>query len=83
MVQEGLNLTAGKSYASLVNVAASQCKDGRKRVVPGSPSTSYLVQKLIGVNMCSGSQMPKQGQGLPSTQEQTIANWICIGAPNN
>jgi hypothetical protein len=82
-VQQGLNLTAGNSYSNLVNVAASECTDGRKRVAPGSPSTSYLVQKMIGVNMCSGSQMPKQGQGVPSAETQTIANWICIGAPNN
>jgi hypothetical protein len=83
MAQQGLNLTAGSSYANLVNVAASQCNDGRKRVVPGSPSTSYLVEKLMGVNMCSGSQMPKAGQGLLARQTQTIANWICLGAPNN
>ena len=83
MAQAGLNLTAARSYAGLVNVAASQCKDGRKRVVPGSPSTSYLVQKLTGVNLCSGTQMPKAGQGLPAAQTQTIVNWICGGAPNN
>jgi hypothetical protein len=82
-VQQGLNLSTGKSYSNLVNVSAGECSDGRKRVVPGSPPTSYLVQKLTGVNMCSGSQMPKQGQGLPSAQTQTIVNWICSGAPNN
>jgi hypothetical protein len=38
---------------------------------------------MIGVDMCSGSQMPKAGQRLPSSQIQTIANWICNGAPNN
>jgi Stigma-specific protein, Stig1 len=83
MPQQGLNLSSAKSYAALVNVAASQCNDGRKRVVPGSPSTSYVVQKLMGVNLCSGSQMPKAGQGLPAGQTETIANWICLGAPNN
>ncbi len=83
MTQQGLNLTAGKSYADLVGVSATECNDGRKRIVPGSASTSYLMEKLMGVNMCSGSQMPKAGQGLPPAQEQTIASWICNGAPNN
>jgi hypothetical protein len=83
MAQQGLNLSSGMSYSELVNVAASQCNDGRKLVVPNTPSTSYLMQKLVGVDMCTGSQMPKAGQGLPSPQIQTIAAWICNGAPNN
>jgi hypothetical protein len=83
MSQQGLNLSTGKSYASLVNVNASECNDGRKRVAPGSPSTSYLLQKLTGVSLCSGSQMPKAGQGLPAGETQTIVSWICSGAPNN
>jgi hypothetical protein len=83
MAQQGLNLSTGKSYAAMVNVLASQCRDGRKRVVPGSPSTSYVVQKVLGMNICGGSQMPKAGQGLPTAQMTTIVNWICSGAPNN
>jgi len=82
MPQKGLVLVAGKSYSSLVNVLATECNDGRKRVVPGSGSTSYLLQKLLGVNMCFGSQMPKVGS-LTAAQTQTISNWICNGAPNN
>jgi hypothetical protein len=83
MVQQGLNLSAGKAYANLVNVGATECRDGRKRVAPGNPTSSYLIQKMTGVNTCGGSQMPKAGQGLPTAQTQTIVNWICSGAPNN
>lgn len=79
---QGLPLGAGKSYAKLVNVVTSECSDGRKRVLPGQPSQSYLIEKLMGVNMCFGTVMPKSG-ALSSAQIQTISNWICAGAPNN
>jgi hypothetical protein len=52
-------------------------------VKPGAPASSYLMDKLLGANLCMGSQMPKAGQSLPSTQIDTIRNWICQGAPNN
>lgn len=82
MPQQGLDLTAAASYQNLVNVAAQQCNDGRKRVLPGDPDQSYLIDKMLGVDMCSGTQMPKL-KPLPSAQIETIANWICSGAPNN
>lgn len=79
---QGLALGAGKSYADLVNVAASECAAGRMRVVPGDPANSYLVQKLEGVSLCSGTQMPKTGS-IPASDITTIKAWICNGAPNN
>ena len=79
---EGLNLSAGTSYSKLVNVLATECSDGRKRVLPGQPSTSYVINKLMNVNLCFGTQMPKTGS-ISSPQIETIANWICEGAPNN
>ena len=82
MPAEGLNLTNGQSYSKLVNVTASQCADGRKRVLPGQPSESYLIDKLMNVDLCFGTQMPKQGT-IPQAQIQTISDWICAGAPNN
>jgi hypothetical protein len=82
MPKEGLDLSVGKSYADLVNVAASQCST-RKLVLPGDPANSYLMQKMLGVNMCSGSQMPKAGVTIPGNELQAISNWICAGAPNN
>jgi hypothetical protein len=77
-----LNLSAGHSYNKLVNVPASECSNGRMRVLPGQPSQSYLIEKLMGVSLCSGTQMPVGGS-LSSAKIQTIANWICEGAPNN
>jgi hypothetical protein len=81
--KEGLSLDATKSYAELVNVTSSQCGGGRKLVVPGAPSSSYLLQKLLDIDVCSGTQMPKAGQTLPQSQIDAISSWICSGAPNN
>lgn len=79
---ESLTLEAGKSFAELVNGASSEC-GARKLVAPGAPSSSYLMDKLLGTNLCSGSQMPKAGTSIPSTQIDLIRGWICQGAPNN
>jgi hypothetical protein len=81
--KEGLSLEVSAAYADLVGVTASQCGGKRKLVVPGSPSSSYLMQKLLNVDVCSGTQMPKAGQSLPAAQLDAISSWICAGAPNN
>jgi hypothetical protein len=80
--KEGLDLNEAKSFAELVNVASQQCDD-RVLVVPGSPSTSYLMQKMLNVDICMGTQMPKAGQSLPAAELAAINGWICAGAPNN
>jgi hypothetical protein len=80
--QQNLDLSAGKAYQELVNVTAQQCNDGRKLVLPGQPSQSYLIDKIMDVDVCSGTQMPKLN-ALPDPQIQTIADWICGGALNN
>lgn len=82
MPQAGLNLTNGKSYAALVNVKASQCNDGRKRVLPGDPGASYVVDKMTNVDICFGTKMPKLGS-VASAQVQSVVDWICQGAQNN
>lgn len=79
--QEDLSLADGQGYANLVGVEANQCDDGRLRVDPGSPSTSYIMQKLTNTNLCFGTQMPKTGQSLPQSELDLIAAWICSGAP--
>jgi hypothetical protein len=81
--KEGLGLDASNAYAELVNVATAQCGGQRKLVVPGSPSTSYLMQKLLNIDVCTGSQMPKAGQSLPQADLDAISSWICVGTPNN
>jgi hypothetical protein len=78
----GMSLTSGSSYASLVNRMASGCTTSHIRVVPGSVSNSYLINKLTGVGMCSGSQMPLTGS-ISSSQIDQIRAWICNGALNN
>ena len=79
----GMSLLSGAAYSNLVGVAASGCTGGQIRVVRGSVSTSYLVNKLTGVGMCSGSAMPFTGGPLPTAQLDLIRTWICNGAPNN
>jgi hypothetical protein len=77
----GLGLGAGVARAELVNVTSS-CR-GRKQVAPGSPETSYLMNKLMAVDMCSGSVMPKMGGELSPAQIDVVRAWICQGAPDN
>jgi hypothetical protein len=80
--QASLNLSAGSAYTQLVNAASSTCS-GRVRVKPGAVDQSYLWNKLTGVGMCSGTQMPKSGGALPAADLDAIRAWICNGAPNN
>jgi hypothetical protein len=81
MPAEGLNLSSGNAYSNLVGVPCQECSS-RLRVLTCGPGTtqSYLVAKIKGTNMCSGSQMPK-GAPLTSTQQQTIVDWIAQGTP--
>jgi hypothetical protein len=80
--QAGLDLRAGNSYADMVDVVADQC-DGRMLVAPGDAASSYLVDKLRGVDLCSGTQMPKAGESLPAADIAAIEAWICHGALEN
>jgi hypothetical protein len=80
MPQEQLDLRVGSGYADLVDVAASQCGD-RLRVEPGQPDTSYLLDKLLGVDMCLGTRMPKAATPYSAEQIDLVAAWICQGAP--
>ena len=80
--QAGLVLASGSAYASIVNVNAAQCGGTRKRVLPGDPDNSYIIDKLLGSNLCGGAKMPASGTMDPG-QIDTIAAWICAGAQNN
>ena len=79
----GLGTLMTWPYQALINVAAADCTDGRVIVKPGDPANSYLVQKLAGVQMCSGVRMPRLGTPLSDASMQKIEDWICQGAPNN
>ena len=79
-----LDLQAGVSWANLVNQpapAAEAC--GGTLVVPGSPSASYLYQKLTDPAPCTGSQMPRTDllpNPLPACVTALVSAWIAEGA---
>ena len=81
--QEDLDLTQGRAWTELVGVPTKQCSPQRMLVVAGDPGASYVMRKLLGTNLCSGSQMPKAGQSLPQRDLDAIGGWICAGALNN
>lgn len=62
-----------------MNVGAEQCTN-KLLVAPGSPSNSYLVNKLTGTDMCSGSRMPKGGSSLSNGDIESVRVWIGSGA---
>ncbi len=76
------NLTAGNSFASLVNVP-SQEQPNLLRVKPGDPDNSYLIRKLEGTVGISGSRMPLGGPFLDQATIDQVRAWIAAGAPNN
>jgi hypothetical protein len=78
-----LDLTSANAYAELVNVASSQCGNATKLVQPGQPGASYLMNKIQGVGLCFGTQMPKAGPALSAGEIATISEWICRGAAND
>jgi hypothetical protein len=78
----GLDLRVGNAFGDLVGVPSSQCND-RLLVAPGQPANSYLMDKLLGVNLCFGTKMPKTGAPLSDADIATISEWICRGASEN
>ena len=76
-----LDLTPGTSYDAMVGVEAS-C-GGRVQVIAGDPEQSYLVSKIHGINMCSGSKMPKGVATVSPAEIALIEAWICGGALDN
>ena len=77
----GLNLSAGNSYAMLVNVMSSGYAPA-VRVVPCDTLSSVLWHKIHGTGVY-GQLMPRFGPKLPQAQLDLISTWIAIGAPNN
>jgi len=77
-----LTLVAGSSHAALVNqdMVAANCSNA-KRVVAGDPSTSGLMNKLLG--MSCGTRMPENAPPLTNGELVTIQSWILRGALDN
>ncbi len=74
-----LSLRPGKAWENLVGVPAKA--DGELvRVVPGSPETSFLVEKISSSDPAFGERMPKEGAALSDAEIELVVNWIAAGA---
>jgi hypothetical protein len=80
----GLNLQAGKSYASLVNTRGRGACSSLHRVEPGQPEDSLLVLKISG-DSCGGRmpQLDTEYFDKNPGELTRIRSWILLGAPNN
>jgi uncharacterized protein (TIGR03118 family) len=76
------NLTAGNTFASIVGMASIE-QPALKRVAPGDPDHSYLVQKIEGAAGISGQRMPLGGPFLTQSDIDLVRTWIAQGALNN
>lgn len=74
----GLRLDAANSFSMLVNVPSVQVPSLR-RVAPGDPDASYLVQKIEG-RAGVGARMPLGGPPLPQASLDLVREWIATGA---
>jgi hypothetical protein len=76
----GFRLDAASAYAMLVNAPSVEVPSLR-RVSPGNPDSSYLIQKLEG-HAAVGGQMPLGQNPLPQATIDVIRQWITNGAAN-
>ena len=77
-----MTLASGSAHAALVGVASKQCST-LKLVEAGSPSKSYLVQKIEGSGSCFANKQMPVGGTLSAAQISTIKSWITAGAKND
>lgn len=78
--QKGQDLSAGRAYASIVNVRAVEST--RLRIAPGDPDGSYLISKVKGDATITGARMPLGGT-LPPDKIALLVDWVRRGAPND
>jgi hypothetical protein len=74
----GFRLDEGSSYAMLVNAPSTEVPSLR-RVNPGNPDASYLIQKIEG-RAAVGARMPLNQPPLPQQTIAIIRQWIANGA---
>ena len=75
----GLRLDEGSSYAMLVNAPSVEVP-ALRRIRPGDPDLSYLVQKIEG-RAAVGGRMPLNLPPLPAQTIAVIRQWVLQGAP--
>jgi hypothetical protein len=81
--QQGLNLESGSSYAAIVNHRSTVVD--RVLVVPGAPTSSYLLLKVLGTHGevgGKGVRMPMGGDLSPA-DIQSLRDWIAAGAKDD
>jgi hypothetical protein len=74
----GFRLDAASAFAMLINTPSVEVPS-LKRVAPGQPDASYLIQKLEG-HAAVGGQMPLGQTPLPQATINVIRQWIANGA---
>jgi hypothetical protein len=79
--QDGLDLSPGRTFGSVVGVGSVQRGD-LNRVEPFQPDASYLVKKVRGDADITGARMP-QGGALTADEIRLIVDWVRRGAPND
>ena len=79
--QSQMVLTAGRSYAAIVNRASVEMPS-LSRIKPNDPANSYLYRKITGAGI-TGERMPFQLPPLSDSQMALIRDWIRRGAPND
>lgn len=79
--------TRAQAYQSLVGVTAAGDACGRtglKRVDPGNPDASLLINKIsVAVPGCGTVMPPGAGVSVPPDQIALIRSWIAAGALDN
>jgi hypothetical protein len=71
---------AAGAIAQQVGVPSIECCGELQMIEPGHPERSYVLRKLLGRDLCGGSQMPLDQPAFSSDDLQTVADWICQGA---
>jgi len=78
--QAGLELSsASVSAANLIDVDSTEVD--KLRVAPGNTAESYLVDKLLGINLAAGTaRMPNAALPLCDVKIAAVEEWVAAGA---
>ena len=63
-----------------IGISADECCNEIQIIDPGHPERSYLLDKLLGRNLCMGSRMPLDQPPFTSDELQIVSDWVCQGA---